>query len=390
MKAPLLDAAVARAVLLAGATACVAVAAEPPEETSAINPFASYTLDGLRVFHGGLSGGETLAGLVDFGATVDLARLWQGGRGELLVHGLYFHGDDPSAELVGDFAYLDNIVASGGVRLYQLVYQWEDDAGGFRVGLTSVDEDFGSCETAALFINSAFGPIQTLSVNSGLAIWPLNALGTVVHRHVGQGGFVRAGVYDGVAEPEEGSNRGTRHHLNAKDGFLAHVDLGHTWGSSDTPGAASLGGWWHTGRTERHGDGQTVRGNYGLHVTLEQALDRDGAWRGFARAGYSPRQDRSYVRLQFDTGVVATGQWFGREEDQIGFGLFHTSFSDDYVRTRRSAGDAVAATETGLELTYSLSLGRGVTLQPDLQYLFSPHEGGDDALVGILRFYVEL
>ena len=353
-----------------------------------VEPFFNYTLDALQVFKGGYERGTSVQGLVDFGVEADLHKLLHG-VGSLRLHGLYFHGDDPTAELVGDFAYLDNIVAAGGVRLYQITYSTDLDGWNMKFGLTAVDEDFGNAETAVLFVNSAFGPVSTLSWNSGLAIWPTNVLGVRVERAVNGNGFFRLGVYDGGAEPDGNSRRGTRVRLKGADGAIAVVETGFSWGTEEASGLLQVGGWWHSGEFQDHGTAAALEHNHGFHVSLEQPLNDAGTWRGFARFGHAPREDRSIVQSHFDAGLTGAGLIPGRPADALGLAYFRTSFSDDYLAARWEGGDAVTRNEAGLELTYSIALAPGIWLQPDLQYLFSVHEAGDDVIAGIVRLYID-
>ena len=51
----------------------------------------------------------------------------------------------------------------------------------------------------------------------------------------------------------------------------------------------------------------------------------------------------------------------------------------------RAGGDDVTSSETLVEITYQAKITPWLTLQPDLQFIFNPHEGDGDAVVFGIR-----
>jgi porin len=357
-------------------------------EARGLHPFLNYTLDGTRVLKGGYERGAAIAGVADFGVDLDFSKL-SGGAGRLHAEGFYFHGDDPTAELVGDFNYFDNIVAAGGLRLYQLAYSFGGDGWETKLGLTAVDEDFATNQASTVFVNSAFGALPTMVWNSSVPIWPVNGLGVLVRKNWRDGGFAQVGLYDGEAEPDGDHHRGTRVRLGSEQGALLVAETGLEWTEQERHGRFTVGAWLHTGKFETLATGERVRSNHSLHALAEQSLDARGHWTGFARFGYAPKTDRSLVKTHADCGVHGNGAAWGRSDDVVGLAYFRTTFSGDYLGARGAQGSRVSEREEGVEFTYSLAVARGLWLQPDVQQIFGAHEINGDVTIAMVRLYAE-
>jgi porin len=358
-------------------------------EAAGVSPFLNYTADGLAVLNGGFRRGESLQGVAEFGFDLDLERIAGWAGTQLHVHGLYLHGDDPSADLVGDFNYLSNIVARGGLRLYQLHLLHESERWSGKMGVVAPDDDFAVSPTSEIFVNSAFGVMPSLSCNSGLAIWPAASLGVWGKVHVAQRTFLQAGIYDGHVPDDYRNRHGTRFDTSSAQGAIALAELAHEWGSVEAPSSGRVGAWWHTGEFADFESGATLDQNHGFHALVEQTLSADGRLRGFARFGYAPRQNRSTVRTHWDAGFTLEGPLPSRSSDVLGLAWFTTRFSESYRAARLTGGAEVTPREAGVEITYAIALRPGLTLQPDFQYIFDAHESGRDAAVAILRVYAE-
>lgn len=354
-----------------------------------LHPFLNYTADGLALLRGGFQRDESLQGAAEFGMECDLEKTagWPDAR--LHLHGLYFHGDDPSADFVGDANYLSNIVAPSGVRLFEAWVGFTRGSWEFKAGLLATDTDFGGCEPANLFVNSSFGPLPSYAYNSSTPVWPFSGPGVAALGKLGETGFLRLGLYDGAVEDSHENRHGLRHEVSSSEGVFGVAELGSTWNSDGRSGSWTVGAWWHSGKFTDFRDDSEVDGNAGFHLMLQEAITPDGRWMAFGRIGYAPKDDRTFISLHTDLGVVGQGVFRGRPRDSLGLAYFRSRYGNDYLAGRRSAGDSVTTAEAGIELTYSCSLGRGVWLQPDLQYIFDPHESGSDAAVAIVRLYVE-
>ena len=114
-------------------------------------------------------------------------------------------------------------------------------------------------------------------------------------------------------------------------------------------------------------------------VYREPGKDDEGA-SVFVRAVGSPA-DRNLIDLYFDAGIGYRGLLPGRSNDTAGLAVSYARVSPSAQGFDR---DTILATGTAMprrrfealfEATYQAVLGPGVTVQPNLQYVF--HPGGN-------------
>ena len=72
---------------------------------------------------------------------------------------------------------------------------------------------------------------------------------------------------------------------------------------------------------------------------------------------------------------IYTGLFPSRNEDITALGIAQSRRSDRFLSLNPDSVNA----ETAIELTHSSSLGRGIRLQPDVQYILDP---GTDQSIG--------
>jgi porin len=367
--------------------------ARPRWEEKGVSVFANYTVESLGNWHGGYVRGSSFEGVAEAGMMLDLEKLWRWSGGSLYVSAMRVHGDDPSAELIGDYNYASNIVAENTARVFHAWAAWQRGHFSLKGGLLTFDDAFMVSETAQLFINSGFGPMPIISGNTAVPIWPISAPGVVAGRVVESGWSWQAAVYDGDGGDELSNRRGTTVRLDADEGALAVVEVGNVFSPTVYPTGMKAGFWSHSGYFEDYRTGEIQRGNQGFFAIVEQSLSRPDAsgaqWQMFARAGQVLRQSRNTVRFHGDVGVSAGGLIAGRPDDVAGLAVCRTVFGGDYLAAREAEESVVTRRETVIEATYTIALGRGLTVQPDLQYIIGPHESGRDAFLGILRVSAE-
>ncbi|MEO7317503.1 MAG: carbohydrate porin [Chthoniobacteraceae bacterium] len=80
----------------------------------------TYAANGFGVVSGGIKRGALYNGILDFGTDIDLEKLvgWKGGHFHVNV--LHPHGENDSANYVGDIGTFSNIEAYDAGRLYEL------------------------------------------------------------------------------------------------------------------------------------------------------------------------------------------------------------------------------------------------------------------------------
>ncbi|MEX2381148.1 MAG: carbohydrate porin [Opitutales bacterium] len=350
---------------------------------SGIHPFAFYTTEVFGNVNGGAKRGAAWAGVLDFGVGIDLETFAGVKGGSLFLAGEWIEGENPTEKLVGDFNAVSNIAGFDTVRFLQGWYgQSFGEAWTFRVGMLALDDDFMVSDAAGLFLNSAFGPLPTQSGNVGAPIWPLSAPGGFVQYEDPRGGFFQFGLYDGDAGEESVNDHGLRISLDQSEGAMAMAEGGLASSFFGQPGAYKLGAYYHSGDFEDFASGGTENGTYSLYFVADQTLWQGGESQlvSFWRAGWNPREDRTVVTFYTDFGLNWEGIP-GRPADTIGLAYSHAGFGDDYVAAQRAVGENVSSREGVLELTYRAAITPWWIVQPDVQWVFDPHESRNDALL---------
>jgi carbohydrate-selective porin OprB len=128
----------------------------------------TYVADALSVVSGGIKRGTFYNGLLDLGTDIDFEKLvgWKGTH--FHVNGFYPHGEDGSANYVGDIGTFSNIQAYDTYRLYELWVEQEFFDGRFslRMGKITFDSEFAVLDAyGGLFVQSGFGAPEAFSAN---------------------------------------------------------------------------------------------------------------------------------------------------------------------------------------------------------------------------------
>lgn len=362
-------------------------------EAAGVAPYATWFGETVQGLDGGLAEGSTLGGLLEFGVDVDLGEVASLPGWQFHASGIWIQSnDDPSAELVGDFDTVSNIAAEAAVRLYRLYLQREllDGRLVLKGGQLALDDDFMISRQAALFLNSAFGPLPTQSANSGAPIYPLPALGAWGRLRTSEAASVQFGVYDGDAGTQAGNGGGLETDLGGDDGLMALVEGRLDAEIAGREGTWKLGGHLHTGEFTDFGAARQVSGNSSIYASLDQMLigtREDFGLGAFLRGGLAP-DDRNAVDTYVDAGITVRGL---RPEDQVGLAYLRAGFADDFVAANAAAGTPITRAESVFELFYLLRPSAYVLVQPDLQYVIAPQDAAaDDALVFLLRVQLSL
>ena len=286
----------------------------------------------------------------------------------------YVDGGHISGRNVGDIQTLDNIEASGAVRVYEAWLARDyDGARGWKAGFIDLNVDFDTQEVAALFLNSSdgIGPDFSRSGLNGPSIFPTTALGVAAYFRPSPGLTLRAGLFDGTAgSPYHPGAFAVR--LSAADGALAVVQVDRRF---DAGWRVEGGGWAYTAaydatnRVDAAGVPlryHRARGAYGLvEGTLLKLGDNDRGLSGWLRVGVADPVVE-HIAGYVGTGLVFTGPIKARAQDQAGISLNHA------VVVLPGVPDAPLSTETTIELTYRYLATDWFAVQPDLQYIVRP------------------
>jgi porin len=320
--------------------------------------------------------------------------------------------------LVGDAQGVSNLEAPGRGQLYEAWFQQNllDNRFSALVGRYDLNSEFYRLQSAALFLNGSFGvgPEFSQSGRGGPSIFPNTSVGVRLAFKPARGVVVRTAVLDGapVDRPDGGHRvfaKGDGLLLVGEAAFLSRaVPEGRPLGSRFRIGRASglrpydrklaVGGWYYTlefdDLSEQESDGRPVRhrGSGGAYVLADELVHRSAARSSrqinvFAELGFG---DSRVNRFGFYAGggLLFSGLFPALENDELGLAIAIARNGSHFIELQRRDAVPVTGTETTVELTYLLQIGKHLALQPDLQYVMRP--GTDptrkDALAVALRF----
>lgn len=311
---------------------------------------AVWTLDFSRT---GAAVGDAARALLDVGARFDMESLvgLRRTRLQLRLHAL--RGQNGS-EAFGDSQGYSNVDAE---RFESLAELWVDHGGAgdrwrVRAGRIDANSTFAAVESATTFIHSSAGYSPTVVTMPTYpdARWGID----FVARPPGNGRF-SVGIYESPLADDGVADRGGAWLLLGEVG----VDWSR-WGS----GRFAVG-HWRDGGTFQGWDGTLHDGGAGSWSFVEQRFDGRIPLALFAQRGIADRAVEEIAR-HAGVGAVIAGPLSGRWQDEVGVMWSRAGLT-------RAAG--FLADETAIELFWSVELGRGVRLQPDLQWI--EHAGGD-------------
>jgi porin len=332
---------------------------------------AVYTGENASAFSGGALNktGSLYHDNLDLAMSVDTAKagLWEGGT--LWVYGLRNHGNNPSAEMIGDLQTASNIGAYDQFIVNEAWYNQDfaDGAVAILAGLHNLNSEFYVSTYGAVFLNSSFGIGPELSGNVPVSIFPKSGLGARLRVKPVENVYVQAAIYDGDPSTRE---------LESAEGNMMIAEAGYAIDGSDY----KIGYWRHSAE-KTYGD-NTFDGDYGVYGVVDQRiLTLDNATHSsigvFLQYGWVPAE-RNNVTGYIGGGVHIHGLIPTRDVDDLGFAVAMAKTHLD--------------TETAYELTYRLVATSWLALRPSLQWIQNP--GGDasakTANVGLLRFELQL
>ncbi len=345
---------------------------------------------------GGEKQGAVYDGYVKLGIGFNLEKAagWEGAS--FYVNLLYPHGTSLTQNYVHDLNVISNADAYDSVRLYKLWFQQTFAEGRFslRIGQMAADKEFFTSDSAAVFINNAFGTPPIFSQNITAPIYPVSAPGIRLRWDPGPAFSLRAAVFSGDVESQTANPHQTRVHITAHDGALMLLEASYKTPQAGEGGLVAtykLGGYYDTKYFKDNRTGSERHGNEGIYFATDQQLYRktskDGNACGlnaFARVGLTPK-DRNLVNFEVETGLNYTGLFHSRENDVAGVGFAYT-----HLDSHEQVSDSTLVThhESVMEASYLYIMNSWCSLQPDVQYIFNPGGGTRkrDAVAMGLRF----
>jgi porin len=348
---------------------------------------AVYTADFGADVAGGRARGVRYLDNLDLQAALDLNGLvgWHGAR----AFGYVIRDNGTSlSTLSGDAQGVSNIeTAVPATRLFEA---WiEQDIGrraSVKAGLYNLNAEFDTTVSGGLFRLSSHGvgPELAQSGRRGPSIFPVTSLALRGEVGFGTHWLLHAAVLDAVpGDPDRPAATAIR--LRRADGALLVAELG--W--LDRATKLAIGSWRYTAPFAPIGDPTARgRGNAGGYVLAERQLvgdTRGGAGvSGWLRYGVADARYNA-ITSYLGGGLVRSGTWRGRDDDQFGVSLACARFGD-----RHRALVDTGARELILEAAYRWVAARWLSLEPDAQYVIDPSGRRDipDALVLALRVKV--
>lgn len=384
-----------------------------------------YSFNAIADILGDTDGGTrrtaTVTGRLDMQLDADLNRLagWSGAA--FRVEAYQINGAGLTRAAVNNLAVVSELEALPSTRLYELwlEQQFFGDRLGVKVGQVAADTEFLVSQTATLFINSTFGwpTINAANLPSGGPAYPFASPAVRAKYLPDPNLSLQVGLFGGDPagparpwndpDPQRRNRTGTNFRLSDAPFLIAEAAYAYnvaardrSGGLIDEAGTVTVGGWHHFGRFDSlriddsgrsladpstSGVARRFRGDDGLYAMIDQTIyrepdhDDEGA-SVFVRALGSPG-DRNLIDLYLDAGIGYRGLLPTRSNDTVGLAA-------SYARIASSAQgfdrDTILATGTAIprrrfealfEATYQAVLAPGVTVQPNVQYVF--HPGGN-------------
>ncbi|PZQ64383.1 MAG: porin [Phenylobacterium zucineum] len=352
-----------------------------------------YTADVMGPVKGGAQKSGRYLDNLDVVLEADLEKLagWRGAT--LHVYGLSNSGGRPN-DVAQTLQGVDNIeVSKAKVHLYELWIEQDigDGAASVRAGLYDLNSEFYTTEASDLLIAPPFGIGSELASTgpNGPSIFPLTSIAARVRVGRETGAYVQAAVLSAKASTIDGDDM----QLGLDRGAILIAEAGHV-GRARVAGGA----WTYTARQDDIRDvtpaGDPRRSDaYGVYVLGEGRVAgvEDGSRTSlFARVGVSDG-DTTPFSGGWQAGLRWDQVFADRPESAISVGIHQGRLSKKFRANGRDDGLGLGKAESGLEITYSDTIGR-LSIQPDLQVIHNP--GGEknrrNAVIAGIRFTVDL
>ena len=373
----------------------------------------SYVADALSNVTGGARQGGVFEGRLNAAVDLDLAKAL--GLSGLSFHANAFaiHGQALSRDYIGNLLPVSSLEAVATIRLYEAWFEqkfWNDKVS-VRAGQLGADAEFMTSQYTVPFISTTYGwpGIFALDMPSGGPAPPLAAIGARVKANVNDNVTLLGAVFDGNAAGPGTGNPEWRDlyglNFRVSDPPLLIGEAQYAYNQEKTspglPGTVKLGGWYHAGlfddqRFASNGLSQAdpnaapspalLRGNFGIYSVFEQlllAFAGKESPRGigiFARVSGSP-DDRNLISFYADAGIVATGPFASRPNDQMGLAVAYAQISDQARALDRDFEildhdpRPVRSAETLITGSYLAEIRKGWSVVPTLQYVINPGGG---------------
>ncbi len=257
-----------------------------------------------------------------------------------------------------------------------------DLTGGFEHHNCPVSFD---CSSFANDENTQF--LNGALINNPTIPFPDYGLGVALHYAANNFWYASAAAADAQADMRE-TGFNTAFHDEDYFFYIAEAGITPLLGceNGSLPGAYRFGLWYDPqpkANTDLDAAGKSYRDDVGFYLAFDQAITKENAEPDdsqglglFFRYG-NAKSERNDITNFWSFGLQYQGLIDGRDDDVLGIGFAHGTFSD--LASATYTDDY----ESAYELYYSVQLAPWLIISPDVQYVINP--GGDgsarDALV---------
>lgn len=350
--------------------------------------------------HGGLSTHRRagrFSGSYDVEVTTDLQKWLGPGTGMLYIHG---EGGWPDTEGIDEvsvgshFGVNADTIGNRAMDIVELFY--EGPLFSPHLNLMAGKLDFTAIfdrtayadDECTQFINGAFVDNPSIPFTD-------YSLGTVLTWDIAEQLYVSAGIADAQADGRETGFDTTFHH---EDFFLYMLETGLTTKiyvpNGPLTGNYRIGLWYEPQDKGYFSDtGKTRRDDTGYYASCDQLLYKENNKPGdnqglglFGRYGWSDSEVEPAITSFFSAGAQYQGLLISREQDILGIGFAHGTFTDKDKITFAQDYESV------LELYYNAEITPSLHISPDIQYVTNPGgtDNAQDAFIIALRIQMKL
>ncbi|EDY17235.1 Carbohydrate-selective porin OprB [Chthoniobacter flavus Ellin428] len=373
-----------------------------PLKDAGFTPSLNYWGEEFANFAGGTGRGAEYEGLLKLGLNIDLEKVvkWHGSSLYFAVE--YPHGLGLTNKYVHDYNVLSNIDAYDSWRLFEAWVQQDfcNHHVSLRVGQLTTDNNFFISDNAALYVNSVFGELGTVSHNIFDPAYPVASPGVWLKVSPTASWYFQAMMVSDDPGAQDGDNKhGLRYNFGGGARPLSFFEFGYIRaGTEDAPileGKYKIGAYYDAGLFRDNQGGSPHHGTSAWWGVVDQQLYRESyqpkepfcGLSAFGRIS-TAQKDRNPVTFYFDAGLNYTGPIAHRQKDILGVAFIYERLSS--LLQQPDGSPVPSHHEHVLEATYLCTLNDHFAVQPDIQYIINPGAMHTipNALAGGLRFII--
>lgn len=336
-------------------------------------------------------------GSYDLEMNADLEKLLDIENAVLYMHaeGTWSRQDIDSTSIDSDFGVNGDFASREAINIIELWYQQAiSDTLQLRIGKLDMTGCFGHLACPVSFDGNQYANdentqfLNSALINNPTIPFPDYGLGAILHWDPFEHWYLSFGAADAQADKRE---TGFNTAFHDEDYFVYMTETGITPQLDSDNGplqGAYRAGLWYDPQAKAHSDAtKEYRDDMGLYLSFDQKLlnesddpDNTQGLGSFFRYGYAPGRAND-ISCFYSFGLQYQGLFDGRDDDVLGLGYAHGTFSDRAEITYTEDYESVT------ELYYNTQVTKWMSISPSVQYVTNP--GGDssvsDAVVAGVR-----